>query len=154
MRLYCHQAWVVGQTASLADSRYGGDNVSLSVDNLRELLKSRTGYHTALLSKRVRNTALIGNSVPANVYQPYGDGGVGATASVIPVASTNTLPGYRPAAVITDMGYQSNPNYPAIISALKEGLSLLGLSELPQDCAVLCGGWISPVEVGQHLASA
>ena len=39
-------------------------------------------------------------------------------------------------------------------SALKKGLSLLGLSELPQDCVVLCGARISPVEVGQHLASA
>merc|ERR1719312_2338363 len=42
MSQYCHQAWVVGQTGSLADST-GGDHVSLSVDNLRELLKSRTG---------------------------------------------------------------------------------------------------------------
>ena len=41
-----------------------------------------------------------------------------------------------------------------MISALKKGLSLLGLSELPQDCVVLCGARISPVEVGQHLASA
>merc|ERR1719317_920985 len=161
MRLYCHQAWVVGQTASLADSRYGGDNVSLSVDNLRELLKSRTGYHTALLSKRVRNTALIGNSVPADVREQYGGYGSAdaVTATVIPVASTNTLPGYRPAAVITDMGDGddggiSNPKYPAMISALKKGLSLLGLSELPQDCVVLCGARISPEEVGQHLASA
>ena len=37
---------------------------------------------------------------------------------------------------------------------MRKGLSLLGLSELPQDCVVLCGGYISPVEVGQHLASA
>ena len=37
---------------------------------------------------------------------------------------------------------------------MKKGLSLLGLSELPQDCVVLCGCYISPVEVGQHLASA
>ena len=106
MRLYCHQAWVVGQTGSLADNTGDVvDNVSLSVDNLRELLKSRTGYHTALLSKRVRNTALIGNSVPADVEKQYGgDGNYYTTATVIPVASTNTLPGYRPAAVITDMG--------------------------------------------------
>merc|ERR1719317_1487711 len=109
MRLYCHQAWVVGQTGSLADSRGYSDNVSLSVDNLRELLKSRTGYHTALLSKRVRNTAVIGNSVPASVGEQYGGySGVDA-ATVIPVASSNTLPGYRPAAVITDMGDIWNP---------------------------------------------
>ena len=41
-----------------------------------------------------------------------------------------------------------------MISALKKGLSKLGLSELPQDCVVLCGCYVSPVEVGQHLASA
>merc|ERR1719312_266924 len=100
MSQHCHQAWVVGQTGSLADHT-GVDNVSLSVDNLRELLKSRTGYHTALLSKRVRNTALIGNSVPASVREQYGDGVDSGTARVIPVASSNTLPGYRPAAVST-----------------------------------------------------
>ena len=105
MRQHCHQAWVVGKTGSLADITGHGDKVSLSVDNLRELLKSRTGYHTALLSKRVRNTALIGNSVPADVGEQYGGVLGGAvTGNVIPVASTNTLPGYRPAAVITDMG--------------------------------------------------
>ena len=37
---------------------------------------------------------------------------------------------------------------------MKEGLSKLGLAELPQDCVVLCGGNISPVKVGQHLTSA
>ena len=37
---------------------------------------------------------------------------------------------------------------------MKEGLSKLGLAELPQDCVVLCGGDISPVKVGQHLTSA
>ena len=37
---------------------------------------------------------------------------------------------------------------------MKEGLSKLGLPELPQDCVVLCGGRISPVKVGQHLTSA
>ena len=37
---------------------------------------------------------------------------------------------------------------------MKEGLSKLGLPELPQDCVVLCGGNISPVKVGQHLTSA
>ena len=37
---------------------------------------------------------------------------------------------------------------------MKEGLSKLGLAELPQDCVVLCGGEISPVKVGQHLTSA
>jgi len=37
---------------------------------------------------------------------------------------------------------------------MRKGLSKLGLSELPQDCVVLCGCYISPVEVGQHLASA
>merc|ERR1711875_45105 len=97
----------------------------------------------------------MGNSVPASVRKQYGGYSDDAnTVTVIPVASTNTLPGYRPAAVITDMGDHSNPNYHAIISGMKKGLSLLGLSELPQDCVVLCGCWISPVEVGQHLASA
>ena len=37
---------------------------------------------------------------------------------------------------------------------MKEGLSKLGLAELPQDCVVLCGGDISPVKVGQDLTSA
>ena len=37
---------------------------------------------------------------------------------------------------------------------MKEGLSKLGLPELPQDCVVLCGSLISPVKVGQHLTSA
>ena len=37
---------------------------------------------------------------------------------------------------------------------MKAGLSKLGLSELPQDCVVICGPYASPVKVGQHLASA
>ena len=37
---------------------------------------------------------------------------------------------------------------------MKAGLSKLGLSELPQDCVVLTGGSVSPVEMTQHLASA
>ena len=34
------------------------------------------------------------------------------------------------------------------------GLYKLGLSELPQDCVVICGSRVSPVKVTQHLASA
>ena len=37
---------------------------------------------------------------------------------------------------------------------MKAGLPKLGLSELPQDCVVLCGSHVSPVKVTQHLDSA
>ena len=54
----------------------------------------------------------------------------------------------------TQEGENGGNNYSFIIPAMKEGLSKLGLAELPQDCVVLCGGDISPVKVGQHLTSA
>ena len=45
-------------------------------------------------------------------------------------------------------------NYPTIILAIKTGLAKLSLSELPQDCVVLCGVNISPTKLGQHLVTA
>ena len=73
---------------------------------LREMVQSKTNYHTALLSRRVRNTSLIGNSVPADVreYSRYGEDFNTATVVIPVITSTHTLPGYRPAAALTDLG--------------------------------------------------
>ena len=59
------------------------------------------------LARRVRNTALVTASVQANVYghyTGYGDAGSDWAAAVVEPASSHTVPGEKPLAVLTDMG--------------------------------------------------
>ena len=58
------------------------------------------------LARRVRNTALVAASVPANVLEQYSDGGGAGNyaAAVVEPASSHTVPGEKPLVVLTDMG--------------------------------------------------
>ena len=56
------------------------------------------------LARRVRNTALVAASVPANVMEQYTVGVSGYAAAVVEPASSHTVPGEKPLAVLTDMG--------------------------------------------------
>ena len=79
------------------------DVVSLPLDKLRELLSTTSGYSTALLQYRVRNTSNIAKSVPQDVREQYSDSDGYNASTVIPVASSHTVPGHRPVAVLTNM---------------------------------------------------
>ena len=100
------QVWVALRSGDLIDT--AASNVtqpSLSLGQLRTHLETKTGYKVVTLDKRVRNTALVGRSVPADVMSGYtGYSGTAYSATVLPLATSHTVPGLRPVAIIGDMG--------------------------------------------------
>ena len=101
------QVWVALRSGDLIDTpagSYGVTQPSLSLGQLRTHLETKTGYKVVTLDKRVRNTALVGRSVPADVYTGYAGLSSTYTATVLPLATSHTVPGLRPVAIIGDMG--------------------------------------------------
>ena len=99
------QVWVALRSGDLIDTATGVvTQPSLSLGQLRTHLETKTGYKVVTLDKRVRNTALVGRSVPADVWSGYGGISYTYSATVLPLATSHTVPGLRPVAIIGDMG--------------------------------------------------
>ena len=102
-----NMSWVVISTSSLLDigSNTSQDNIKLGAEDVKTYIEQVSKFRVSMLDKRVRNTSLVGVTAKQNVGEHYGGfGGSPATSGVLMVATSNTIPGDRPTAVLCDMG--------------------------------------------------
>ena len=102
------RVWMALRSADLLDeSTENQKDTKITTEELKFFLEDKTEFKMTSLARRVRNTALVAASVPANVTEQYSDHG-GASdyaAAVVEPASSHTVPGEKPLAVLTDMGH-------------------------------------------------
>ena len=105
------RAWVSIRSGDMADSVPGADPPPVTSEEVQTYLEEKTAYKMVTLTKRVRNTALVAATAPADVTKHYnGDTDYSSSvtgysaATVVGVATSHTVPGDRPVAVLADIG--------------------------------------------------
>ena len=106
------KTWVAIRTGDLLDTRdkYADavsqdDDIDITPGWLKSYIQNRTKYKVSFLTKRVRNTGLLASSVPHNrdsSMQLQHNTSLSYNASVLETATSHTVPGEKPFAVLTD----------------------------------------------------
>ena len=79
--------------------------IQLGAEDVKTYIEQVSKFRVSMLDKRVRNTSLVGVTAKQNVSEHYSSGGYSThNAAVLKVATSNTIPGDRPTAVLCDLG--------------------------------------------------
>ena len=102
-----NMSWVVLSTSSLLDvTDTEQKEIKLGAEDVKTYIEQVSKFRVSMLDKRVRNTSLVGVTAKQNVIEHYGShSGSVTSAGVLKVATSNTIPGDRPTAVLCDMDH-------------------------------------------------
>ena len=102
-------SWLVLSTSSLLDSTdEGQSSIELSEEDLKTFIETESMFKVTRLDKRVRNTSMVGVTAKQDVMEHYTSYSGASTwsAGVLQVATSHTVPGDRPVAVLTNIKHR------------------------------------------------
>merc|ERR1719312_533883 len=99
-------SWLVLSTSSLLDTTDDEQKgIKLSEEDMKDYIETESVFKVTMLNKRVRNTSMVGVTAKQDVGKHYGSGGSSDyCAGVLQAATSHTIPGDRPVAVLADIG--------------------------------------------------
>ena len=98
-------SWLVLSTSSLLDTADADQtDIKLSEEDIKTYIEKQSMFKVTRLDKRVRNTSMVGVTAKQDVREHYGSHiASDYSTGVLQVATSHTVPGDRPVAVISDI---------------------------------------------------